>query len=149
MSADVLGTLDVPAVPAEVAPARHWLAKLLADDYAAIVDEVVLLVSEVVTNAVLHSDSIRAGEDGDPGTVGLVVLKVYGGVRVEVIDAGSPNSAPRVIEDGPDALNGRGLHMLDFLSGGRWGSYTDGGGRTVWFEIATNERGTSAQAGGP
>ena len=43
-----------------------------------------------------------------------------------------------MVDDGPDAVNGRGLHMLDFLSGGRWGSHTNDGGRTVWFEIATD-----------
>jgi anti-sigma regulatory factor (Ser/Thr protein kinase) len=140
-AAVVLGTLDIAAVPAEVAPARHWLSKLLADDYAPILDDVVLMACEAITNSVCHSDSGGTGEDGEPGTVTLVVLKTGDMVRVEVIDAGSQSSVPRVIDERPDAVNGRGLHLLDVLSGGRWGSYADAGGRTVWFEIAVDDRG--------
>jgi len=144
-----LGTYTISAISPEVAVARRWLSRLLADNHAAVLDDVVLLASETVANSILHSDSARLGENGDPGVVTLTVLDVGDAVRVEVTDAGSDRTIPRIVNDGLDALNGRGLHMLDFLSGGRWGSYTDGGGRTVWFEIATNERGTSAQAGGP
>ncbi|MGH3378255.1 MAG: ATP-binding protein [Actinoallomurus sp.] len=133
-----LGTYTAAARSVEVAPARRWLSRLLAEDHAAVVDDVVLLASEVVTNSVLHSDSATPGESGDPGVVTLVVLDTHDAVRVEVTDVGSGRSIPRVVNDGLDAINGRGLHMLDFLSGGRWGSHTDDGGRTVWFEVATD-----------
>jgi anti-sigma regulatory factor (Ser/Thr protein kinase) len=131
--ASTLGTYAIAAVSIEVAPARRWLSGLLTDGYAAVVDDVVLLTSEVVTNSVLHSDSAI----GDPGVVTLIVLDVGDAVRVEVTDPGSDTKVPRMVDDGLDAVNGRGLHMLDFLSGGRWGSHTDDGGRTVWFEVAT------------
>jgi len=132
--ASTLGTYAVAALSIEVAPARRWLSHLLADDYATVVDDVVLLTSEVVTNSVLHSDSVI----GDPGVVTLIVLDVGDAVRVEVTDPGSDTNIPRIVNDGLDAVNGRGLHMLDFLTGGRWGSHTHDGGRTVWFEIATD-----------
>ncbi|MGH3381901.1 MAG: ATP-binding protein [Actinoallomurus sp.] len=144
-----LGTYTISAISREVALARRWLSRLLAKDHSAVLDDVVLLTSETIANSILHSDSARPGESGDPGVVTLTVLDVGDAVRVEVTDAGSDRTIPRIVNDGLDALNGRGLHMLDYLSGGRWGSHTDNGGRTVWFEIATNERGTSARAGGP
>lgn len=55
-------------------------------------------------------------------------------LRVEVVDAGSDGSVPCVSDDGLDAVSGRGLHMIEMLSDGRWGTYTHGCGRTVWFE---------------
>jgi anti-sigma regulatory factor (Ser/Thr protein kinase) len=131
--ARTLGTYATAAVSIEVAPTRRWLSGLLTDDYAAVLDDVVLLTSEVVTNSVLHSDPAI----GDPGVVTLIVLDVGDAVRVEVTDPGSATKVPRMVDDDLDAVNGRGLHMLDFLSGGRWGSHTDDGGRTVWFEVAT------------
>jgi anti-sigma regulatory factor (Ser/Thr protein kinase) len=137
----VLGTRTVPARPEEVAPTRHWLAGLLATDHAAIADDVVLLACEAVTNAIRHSDSARPRADGLPGTVTVVASAVRGAVRVEVADAGSASSAPRMAEEDPGAVNGRGLHLLDVVSGGHWGSHEDETGRTVWFEMAADERG--------
>lgn len=142
-TAVVLGTLDIVAAPAEVAPARHWLSKLLADDYAAVLDDAVLMACEAITNSVCHSDSGSADGEGKRGTVKLVVLEAGGVMRVEVIDAGSQSSTPRVTDDGLDALSGRGLRMLEMLSEGRWGSYANADCRTVWFEIATDEQSTS------
>lgn len=138
----VLGTRTVPARPEEVAPTRHWLAGLLATDHAAIADDVVLLTCEAVTNAIRHSDSARPRTDGLPGTVTVVASEVHGAVRIEVADAGSASSAPRLAEEDPGAVCGRGLHLLDIVSGGRWGSQEDEDGRTVWFEIRTDERGS-------
>lgn len=136
MAAVVLGSLEIRAVPDQVAPARHWLSALLATGHATVADDVVLMACEAVTNSICHSDSGIAGKDGGPGTVTLIVLDAGDIVRVEVIDAGSPYRVPRMADDGPDALHGRGLHLLDALSAGRWGSYADDGGRTVWFEVA-------------
>jgi anti-sigma regulatory factor (Ser/Thr protein kinase) len=132
-----LGRRIVPARPEEVAPTRHWLTQLLAADHAKIVDDVVLLACEAVTNAIRHSDSAKIG-----GTVTVAVMELAGMIRVEVTDAGSATNVPRLKNDDPEALNGRGLHLLDFVSGGCWGSCTDGGDRTVWFEIAVDERAT-------
>jgi anti-sigma regulatory factor (Ser/Thr protein kinase) len=131
-----LARLDIPARPDEVAPARHWLTKLLAADHAAIVDDVVLMACEAITNAIRHSDSGRPD-----GTVALVVLGAANVMRVEVIDAGSKSSAPHVTDEGLDAVSGRGLHLLDVLSGGPWGSQAHDTGRTVWFEVALDRTG--------
>jgi anti-sigma regulatory factor (Ser/Thr protein kinase) len=85
-----------------------------------------LLVSEVTTNAVLHSES-RHG-----GLVTLVAAIGGDAVHIDVIDAGS-ESAPRVRGD-HTGESGRGLLLVDQLSD-RWGVYEDSAGRAVWFEI--------------
>jgi anti-sigma regulatory factor (Ser/Thr protein kinase) len=135
MSAVILGALDIVALPEEVAPARHWLCKLLCNDHSEIIDDVVLMACEAITNSIRHSDSGDRDEHGEPGTITVLVLADSSALRIEVIDAGSPTSVPQVTDDGPDALNGRGLHMIDLLSVGRWGSYAHDDGRTVWFEM--------------
>lgn len=135
MSAVILGALDIVALPAEVAPARHWLCKLLCNDHKEIIDDVVLMACEAITNSIRHSDSARRDEDGEPGTVTLLVLADSDALRIEVIDAGSRTSAPQVADDSLEAVNGRGLHLIDMLCAGRWGTYTHDDGRTVWFEM--------------
>jgi anti-sigma regulatory factor (Ser/Thr protein kinase) len=111
------------------------LSELLTGELAAITDDLVLMVSEAVTNAIRHSDSGKLDRGGNPGTVTIVVLDSGCTIRVEVNDAGSARSVPHLADDGPDALNGRGLHMLDTLCAGRWGSYHAENGRTLWFEV--------------
>ncbi|MGH3381994.1 MAG: ATP-binding protein [Actinoallomurus sp.] len=135
MATDILGSLDIAARPAEVAPARHWLCKLLAGDHATIIDDVVLMACEAITNSICHSDSGSMDEKDEPGTVTLLVRASASTMRVEVTDAGSQRNVPKVADDGLDAVSGRGLHMIDLLSEGHWGSYTHEDGRTVWFEI--------------
>jgi anti-sigma regulatory factor (Ser/Thr protein kinase) len=135
MATDILASLDIVALPAEVAPARHWLCKLLAADHEAIIDDVVLMACEAITNSIRHSDSGTMDEIDEPGTVTLLVRATERTLRIEVTDAGSPHNAPKVADDGLDAVNGRGLHLIDLLSDGRWGFHTHDDGRTVWFEI--------------
>ncbi|MEU8529268.1 ATP-binding protein [Streptomyces sp. NPDC048629] len=100
-------------------PARDEEAREVADD-------VLLLVSEVVTNACLHA--------GGPEEI---VLRHRDGVlRVEVADP-SPEH-PRRGGPRPSSLpGGHGVMVLDRLAG-RWGSRTreTGGGKVVWLEIA-------------
>jgi len=73
-----------PAVGAQVREARHFVAGILGGCPAA--DDTIACVSELATNACLHSASARPG-----GTFTVTVL-IYGGggLRVEVTDAGGP-----------------------------------------------------------
>ena len=88
-------------------------------------DAAVLLTSELVTNAMLHTDSeqvevrIRFG----PGTIRI-------GVRDD--DAASPApSAPSREE-----TSGRGLQIVETLSD-TWGvDYTECGGKCIWFSLS-------------
>ncbi|MFD7550125.1 ATP-binding protein [Streptomyces sp. NPDC059578] len=84
-----------------------------------------LLTSELVTNALVHTD--RAA-----------VLRVAAGprrLRVEVRDFVRYRPRPR----GPvphEATGGRGLMLVESLSD-RWGVRGLGIGKTVWFELET------------
>jgi anti-sigma regulatory factor (Ser/Thr protein kinase) len=82
-----------------------------------------LLTSELVTNALIHTDD------------DAVLTATVGprGVRVEVRDfvAGRPRpSAP----GSGEATNGRGLVLLESLADA-WGVRAHGVGKSVWFEL--------------
>ncbi|AKG41977.1 regulatory protein [Streptomyces xiamenensis] len=89
-----------------------------------------LVISELVTNALLHTDSER------------IVCRIERRgfqVRIEVADQGPgiDPCAPRCCPADPDAEGGRGLLLLDAMAT-RWGviSPDQGAGCTVWAEIA-------------
>jgi anti-sigma regulatory factor (Ser/Thr protein kinase) len=89
-------------------------------------DTLSLLVSELVSNAVLHSDAPR------PNGIELCARVLSpGAIRVEVIDRGSGFSAtPR---DPAQPLGGFGLYLVD-KQATRWGVDSQDGTR-VWFEL--------------
>ena len=122
----VLGWLTVPGTPDSVPAVRNFLARLLGDQPDA--GTTVLLASELVANAVLHSESRRDG-----GTVIVAVLAALSGVlRIEVTDAGGP-TVPLVRDPADLAPGGRGLRLVDALSA-RWGFYRAPAGTVTWFE---------------
>ena len=88
---------------------------------------VVLLVSELVSNAILHG-----GPHAPRATVGLAVAVVADHVRIEVEDAG-PN-IPVVGDGALDRLTGRGLILVQSLAD-RWGSEPSDVGKVVWAEV--------------
>lgn len=94
------GHIDLPGSARSAAAARRFVRGLLGTAHPAI-DDVALVVSELVTNAVVHSRS------GRHGTVRLAVRDADGVVRVEVADEGNAFSAPYV-RDEPCAESGRG-----------------------------------------
>lgn len=84
-----------------------------------------LLVSEVVTNAVLHPDA--------PGTVGLRVQMNHERVRVEVSDPGD-GFTPKPRD--PDRFEGGlGLYLVQ-RAAARWGVVQEPN-TTVWFELGS------------
>ncbi|MFF5937088.1 ATP-binding protein [Streptomyces sp. NPDC012508] len=115
-----VGCEDLTAVP-EV---RHALRKMLrtwggpgASDVAE------LLISELVTNALVHTDH---------GAV-VTATVVPDNLRVEVRDFVSAVPEPRVpIAD--DGTNGRGLVLVQELADS-WGVEAHGVGKVVWFEL--------------
>ncbi|PRX95445.1 ATP-binding protein [Allonocardiopsis opalescens] len=128
------GTADraFPGLSVSVAEARNWLRQVLTVEAvpAGVVDIAVLLLSEVATNAVTHTES------GAPG--GRFVLRVRcgpGWLRIECDDAGNrTGSHPRYVMSGPEEVGGRGLALVAELAdafGDRFG-FT---GRTVYFEL--------------
>jgi len=124
----VLCQLTLPGLPDYVREARCIVAKALGDLHPRS-DDAVLMTSELVTNAVLHTDSCRPG-----GTVMITVLESAGGVRVEVADSGSELTAPVVRAD-VFAADGHGLFLVQSLAD-QWGYLRDESGTTVWFWLA-------------
>ncbi len=87
-----------------------------------VLDTAVLLTSEAVTNAFTHGRSeARVAVQADRALV-----------RVEVADDNSRHPQPQ--DPDADALDGRGVAILDALSA-RWGVRDDPYGKTVWFEV--------------
>jgi len=118
-------TAVTPSLSA-IAPARHWararLSEVGIDDGR--LDLLVLLVSELVTNAVAHADP-------------PVVLRVHVDderTRVEVTDG--MRDVPVVRDPPPTALGGRGVMFVDRLSSS-WGTSEEDGeaAKAVWFEL--------------
>jgi serine/threonine-protein kinase RsbW len=118
-----------PAVPAQVREARRFLAGLV-DGWPAASDALICL-SELVSNAVVHSRSSQPG-----GTFTVRVRLADQRLRVEVCDQGGRWHSPgRSSTDEPD---GRGLFIVSQLTT-RWGC--EGHSRTgwtVWFELETS-----------
>ena len=100
---------------------RRFVRQVLVDaglDEA--VEMTVLLANELITNAVLHGRS----------ELELLVELDRGAVRVGVTDQNSRH--PVVQEHDDEALDGRGLAMVDLVADA-WGVTDAPGGKTVWF----------------
>ncbi|MGI8451316.1 MAG: ATP-binding protein [Streptosporangiaceae bacterium] len=115
-----------PADALQAREARRFLAALLDGHRAA--DDALLCLSEVVTNAMVHSRS------HEPGGSFTVRAQLHGGcLRVEVTDQGGPWKPPAPA--GADGQNGRGLLIVDQLAA-RWGRTGDQhAGWTLWYEM--------------
>jgi anti-sigma regulatory factor (Ser/Thr protein kinase) len=97
-------------------------------------DRVLLLTSEVVTNAILHARTsmrLTAGVDGEQ-----VVVRVYDGLR----------AVPRRRAYRQDAGTGRGMHLVEALADD-WGVEETAAGKCVWFTIAVNSQARAQQYG--
>ncbi|GGQ04869.1 ATP-binding protein [Streptomyces roseolilacinus] len=123
--------LEVGPDPAEVGRARRWARTRLAGSGIAadepLADTLVLLISELVTNAVVHT--------GCPAVLRLLFGPGGAGagiVRVEVVD-GSACPPQQRRADGADT-HGRGLELVDGLAD-RWGWQPEGRGKRIWCEV--------------
>ncbi|MFB7494371.1 ATP-binding protein [Streptomyces sp. NPDC056161] len=119
----------LPAGAACVAQARCLVGTLLAgwglaDEPA---DDAILVLSELVTNAIAHSGGSRI----------VCRVRVLGdGVRIEVEDERRGASVPAMREPGTYDQGGRGLLLVDRLSDA-WGVHeaANGTGRVVWADL--------------
>jgi anti-sigma regulatory factor (Ser/Thr protein kinase) len=126
--AAVVGSFIIPGLPEHVREARGFIAKALGELHPHL-DNAVLLTSELVTNAVMHSNSRCYG-----GTITVLIMEAAGDVRIEVTDEGSDLSAP-IVRGDVYASDGHGLFLVQTISD-QWG-YTRGGtGTTVWFLLS-------------
>ena len=119
----MLANATLPAEPASAGAARRFVRSTLREWRLGVFEEIAcLLVSELVTNAVLHANSVS-------------VVSIYFDaetLRVEVRDASPASVQPRSYS--PEAGTGRGLLLVQALAA-LWGSSSDSEGKRVWFEL--------------
>ena len=123
--------LEIRPDPAEVGRARRWARSRLAGSGIgadeALAETLILLVSELVTNAVVHT--------GCPAVLRLSLpctAAEQATVRLEVADASGRAPVPRCVDG--EATGGRGLALVDGLAD-RWGWSAEGAGKRIWCEL--------------
>jgi anti-sigma regulatory factor (Ser/Thr protein kinase) len=134
--------VELPAEASSAAAARAAVRSLLVGpglqgvprpDQQAI-DRVLLLTSEVVTNAILHARTpLRLTASVDNGQV---QVRVYDSMRL----------VPRVRSYRADAGTGRGMHLVSALAD-QWGVDETSSGKCVWFTVVVAADHKSAQLG--
>lgn len=126
-----------------VATARSFVRDTLQGwGFADIVDDAVVLTSELVTNAVVH-----AGTSAD-----VLCLRSDDGVRIEVADRYPereiPLQATAVSMGSPDREGGRGLQLCAALAR-RWGVEYTPTHKQVWFQLDLPARAIGTRSAGP
>jgi anti-sigma regulatory factor (Ser/Thr protein kinase) len=118
--------VSLPVDARSVAAARRLLRTALDGNQSAAIEDAVLMISELVTNAVRHTRHVL-----------LVLVTIHHHtLRVGVSD----DNPTMPVAPGPEhnATSGRGLGMVEALAD-RWGITPTADGKTVWFEINVGE----------
>jgi anti-sigma regulatory factor (Ser/Thr protein kinase) len=132
-------TAELPHSSTSVRQARSLLAASLSerDVLGAAADDAILILSELVTNALRHARALSSG-----------MIRVSWGLsgdgllRIEVTDGGgTTRPTPKPYSMSVSSHAGRGLEIVDRLAD-RWGSQREEGGDeyTVWAELAVRAR---------
>jgi anti-sigma regulatory factor (Ser/Thr protein kinase) len=120
----------VEAESEAVPEARRKIVALVRDWDVPLPDDTLgdleLLSTELITNAVRHTDSSCA------------VAVRWTGVRVRVEVTDVSQARPHRRHSSPEAEGGRGLLLVESLAT-RWGSAPDPAGKTVWFELGPSD----------
>ena len=117
--------LQLPHTTQSVRRARRTIAAFLdpSDVPLPVVDDLLLLVSELVTNAVVHA--------GSPAVVRLDADVER--IKVAVADRDATRE-PTIVDADPLSSSGRGVLLVDRLAA-RWGVEPQCEGKVVWFEL--------------
>ncbi|KUO12572.1 SpoIIE family protein phosphatase [Streptomyces sp. DSM 15324] len=126
-----------------VATARSFVRDTLQGwGFADIVDDAVVLTSELVTNAVVH-----AGTHAD-----VLCLRSEDGVRIEVGDRYPEREIPLqgspATMGSPDREGGRGLQLCAAIAT-RWGVDYTSTHKQVWFQLDLPDRPVGTRTAGP
>lgn len=125
-------TITLRPVPASASAARRFVrAALTGADHgppsAELLDDALLIVSELVTNAVLH-----AGTD-----VVVAVSCLRDSWHIEVRDSSTDHRLlPR--PESTTATGGRGLALVDAYARS-WGVERHPSGKSVWFDLGAHQ----------
>lgn len=109
----------------QVACAREFVKRVVG--CCPVLDDAILLTSELCTNTLQHTDSGRGG------SFEVTVYRGHSSLRVEVRDDGS-QTVPDIPQFGELSENGRGLELVDLIAT-RWGQNGDEYGRCIFFEL--------------
>lgn len=131
------------ALSRSVATARSFVRDTLQGwGFADIVDDAVVLTSELVTNAVVH-----AGTSAD-----VLCLRADDGVRIEVADRYPEREIPlqgnHINMGSPDREGGRGLQLCAAMAS-RWGVEYTPTHKQVWFQLDLPDRPVGTRSAGP
>ncbi|MDH2425344.1 ATP-binding protein [Sphaerisporangium sp. TRM90804] len=121
----LLGVIELAGTPESAKLARVFAGEKLGAGHPAL-DDVTLLVSEVVTNSLIHSDSANGGK------ITVALADCHDFVHVDVVDAGG-DTVPHVRDDA-GGEGGHGLAIVQTLAA-RWDVREGPGCRTVWFQV--------------
>jgi anti-sigma regulatory factor (Ser/Thr protein kinase) len=123
---------SLPAVPESVREARRFAASLLGEADADHLGDVVLVVSELITNAVREVAKL----DPAPGmTIDLGVDVQPRWTHLHAVDAAS--ALPKEIHQDPLAGSGRGIPIINSLAALTWIDQEQEGVRFDWADPAT------------
>jgi anti-sigma regulatory factor (Ser/Thr protein kinase) len=117
-------TMQLEHAPGAPRLARRFVVATLAEwGLTHLADDVALLVSELVSNVVRHTD------------VGAVMQLTRDALhlRCSVVDRGG--NLPHRRHPSPSDQSGRGLLLVDTIASS-WGSMTTAGRTEVWFEVS-------------
>jgi anti-sigma regulatory factor (Ser/Thr protein kinase) len=125
-----VASIDLPPERAAAARARRFVRSTCVGWAVAdrAVEDIELLVSELVTNAVRHARS-RAN---------LKIERRDDVVRVTVSD--ESGAVPQLRDYGPEAIAGRGVLIIDRVARD-WGVDSLERGKRVWFEVEVEPAG--------
>ena len=119
----------LPGTAESAGLARALAREVLGDGHPQL-ETVLLVVSELVTNAIMHSQSGAGG-----GTVLLALCPGPAGVLVQVRDNGGPWRPLELVKPGMAAEHGYGLLLIDALADS-WGTLASTQGRVTWCRIS-------------
>jgi anti-sigma regulatory factor (Ser/Thr protein kinase) len=126
-AADRVAGTDLPAVPESARTARRFARAALAQwGLPALVDDVDLVVSELITNALLHARSNRQGG------IRLELLRRTDALVCRISDGSALPPAPEQVAE--TAESGRGLLLVQAVSAS-WGWSYEPHGKVVWAEF--------------
>ncbi len=131
-------TIELTGGPGAVSAARRAIEQLADQEQLERVDDLRLLVSELVTNCVIH------GGAGPEDRVHVIVDQPDDCIRVEVCDRGrgwTKRTRSREL-DSAEPPGGWGLMLVGEIAD-RWG-ITSEHGTCVWFEMTSHAAGAAA-----
>ncbi|MEW9530859.1 ATP-binding protein [Microbispora sp. NPDC049125] len=131
----------LPYAPSSVAAARQRLgAELLAAGLIdSSVDDVVLVMSELLSNALRHAHPLPCGH--------LQVAWTCSDTQIEIaVSDGGAHTEPRAGRPTLSSLGGRGLGIVEYLAD-RWGVRHDDHSTTVWAVVTAAWEGRNSRNG--